>query len=110
VHDVLAVDRPVAYTTTLKLVQLMMEKGIVMREEDGRTHVYRAAVPQEETQQQLVRDLLDRAFNGSAAQLLVHALAAKKATAGELAEIRRLLAEHEASAAAPPSRRRRSRT
>ena len=65
VHDVLSANRDFAYTTTLKLLQLMTEKGVAVREEDGRVHLYRAAVAQEETQRHLIRDLLDRAFGGS---------------------------------------------
>jgi predicted transcriptional regulator len=95
VHDVLSANRDFAYTTTLKLLQLMTEKGVAIREEDGRIHRYRAALAQEETQRHLVRDLLDRAFGGSPTQLVVQALAAKPASAEELQEIRRLLAEHE---------------
>jgi BlaI family penicillinase repressor len=95
VHDVLSANRDFVYTTTLKLLQLMTEKGVAVREEDGRVHLYRAAVAQEETQRHLIRDLLDRAFGGSPTQLVVQALAAKPASAEELQEIRRLLAEHE---------------
>jgi BlaI family penicillinase repressor len=95
VHDVLSVDRDFAYTTTLKLLQLMTEKGVAIREEDGRVHLYRAAVAQEETQRHLIRDLVDRAFGGSPSQLVMQALAAKPASAEELREIRRLLKEHE---------------
>jgi len=95
VHDVLSVGRDFAYTTTLKLLQLMTEKGVAVREEDGRVHLYRAAVAQEETQRHLIRDLVDRAFGGSPSQLVMQALAAKPASAEELREIRRLLKEHE---------------
>ena len=95
VHDVLSVNREFAYTTTLKLLQLMTEKGVAVREEDGRVHLYRAAVAQEETQRHLIRDLVDRAFGGSPSQLVMQALAAKPASAEELREIRRLLKEHE---------------
>ena len=95
VHDVLSANREFAYTTTLKLLQLMTEKGVAMREEDGRVHLYRAAVAQEETQRHLIRDLVDRAFGGSPSRLVMQALAAKPASAEELREIRRLLKEHE---------------
>jgi len=95
VHDVLSANRDFVYTTTLKLLQLMTEKGVAVREEEGRVHLYRAAVAQEETQRHLIRDLLDRAFGGSPTQLVVQALAAKPASAEELQEIRRLLADHE---------------
>jgi len=98
VHDVLSVDREFAYTTTLKLLQLMTEKGVAMREEDGRVHLYRAAVAQEETQRHLIRDLVDRAFGGSPSRLVMQALAVTPASAEELREIRRLLKEHEEKA------------
>jgi BlaI family transcriptional regulator, penicillinase repressor len=94
VYDVLSERREFAYTTTLKLLQLMTEKGITVREEEGRVHLYRAGFAQEDTQQRLVADLLDRAFGGSSAKLVVQALAAKPASAEELQEIRQLLAEH----------------
>jgi predicted transcriptional regulator len=95
VHDVLSTDREFAYTTTLKLLQLMTEKGVAVREEDGRVHRYRASAAREETQRHLIRDLLDRAFGGSPSQLVMQALAAKPASSEELREIRRLLKEHE---------------
>jgi len=79
------------YTTVLKLLQIMTEKGLVRREEDGRQHIYEPTVSEEQTQRQLLGDLLDRAFNGSAQKLVMQALAAKPASAAELAEIRRLL-------------------
>ena len=79
------------YTTVLKLLQIMTEKGLVRRDEAERSHVYEAARAEEETQQQLVRHLLDRAFGGAAHKLVMQALAAQPAAAGELAEIRRLL-------------------
>jgi len=81
------------YTTVLKFLQIMTEKGLVVREDAQRTHVYEASLPEEETQRQLVTDLLDRAFHGSAKKLVLHALSAKKASAAELAEIRKLLDE-----------------
>ena len=79
------------YTTILKLLQIMTEKGLVRRDEAERSHVYEAARAEEETQQQLVRHLLDRAFGGAAHKLVMQALAAQPAAASELAEIRRLL-------------------
>ena len=95
VHDVLSAEREFAYTTTLKLLQLMTEKGVAVREEEGRVHLYRAAAAQEETQRHLIRDLVDRAFGGSPSKLVMQALAVKPASAEELREIRRLLKEHE---------------
>jgi len=94
VYDVLSEQRDFAYTTTLKLLQLMTEKGITVRQEEGRVHLYRAGFAQEDTQQRLVADLLERAFGGSSAKLVVQALAAKPASAEELREIRQLLAEY----------------
>lgn len=83
--------RDAAYTTILKLLQIMAEKGLVRRNESSRTHVYAATFSEHQTQRQLVSDLLDRAFGGSASKLVLHALEARKATPEELAEIRRLL-------------------
>lgn len=91
VHDVLGQDRPTAYTTALKLLQIMAEKGLVSRDERERTHVYHTRVSEDQTQRQLVRDLLDRAFGGSSSKLVMQALAARRASAEELTEIRRLL-------------------
>lgn len=91
VHERIAVSRPVTYTTVLKLLQIMHEKALVERNTNERSHVYRARVQQERTQKDLVRDLLDRAFSGSAAALVQRALAARPASDEELNEIRRLL-------------------
>jgi len=91
VHDALIENTPMGYTTVLKLMQIMTDKGLVRRDENQRAHVYRARVPQQETQQQMVRDLLRRAFDDSAAQLVMQALASKKTSPQELAEIRQLL-------------------
>ena len=93
VHEALAGTRDTGYTTTLKLMQIMAEKGLVTRDESARTHVYKARVPQEQTQRQLVTDLVDRAFGGSAAELVLRALSSHKASAEELLEIRRLIDE-----------------
>jgi BlaI family transcriptional regulator, penicillinase repressor len=86
-----AMDREAGYTTVLKLLQIMAEKGLVTRDESARTHVYQAAFTEDQTQQQLVTDLVERAFDGSAAKLVLQALASKKATPEELDEIRKLL-------------------
>ena len=80
-----------AYTTILKLMQNMAAKRLVSRDESSRTHVYAAASPEHETQRQLVADLIDRVFAGSAAKLVMEALATRNASPQELAEIRRLL-------------------
>lgn len=88
-----AMGRESAYTTVLKLMQIMTDKGLIVRDEAARAHVYRAAYTESQTQRQLVRDLLDRVFDGSAAKLVMQALAARKASPEELREIRRLLAD-----------------
>jgi predicted transcriptional regulator len=93
-----AMGREAGYTTILKLLQIMTEKGLVVRDEAARTHIYTAAYSQDQTQRQLVTDLLDRAFGGSAAKLVLQALAASKTTPQELAEIKKLLR----GAASPP--------
>jgi predicted transcriptional regulator len=91
-------ERGTGYTTALKLLQIMTDKGLVQRDDAERSHVYEAVLPAAETQRQLVYDLLDRAFGGSARQLVVQALSAKRASKDELAEIRRLLDELEKQA------------
>jgi predicted transcriptional regulator len=88
-----AMGREGAYTTVLKLLQIMTDKRLVRRDESSRTHVYEAAFTEDETQRQLVADLLDRVFDGSAEKLVLQALGTKKATPGELAQIRRMLAK-----------------
>lgn len=91
VYDVIRRRRPAQYSTILKFMQIMAEKGLVHRDEKQRAHVYEAARTREWTQRQLASDLMERAFSGSAKALLVGALSAKKATKEELAEIRKLL-------------------
>lgn len=95
VHEVLSKSKPIGYTTVLKLMQIMAEKGTVRRNEDQRAHVYQASAPRQETQRRIVGEMLDRVFGGSASQLVMQALATKKASAGELAQIRRMLDEFE---------------
>jgi predicted transcriptional regulator len=85
-------DREAGYTTILKLLQIMTEKRLVVRDEAARTHIYEAAYTEDQTQRQLVTDLVDRVFDGSAAKLVLQALAATKASPEELDEIRKLLA------------------
>jgi predicted transcriptional regulator len=94
VHEVLADTRETGYTTTLKLMQIMADKGLVTRNETARTHVYSAIAGEEQTQHQLVRDLVDRAFGGSAAQLVLRALSAEGATDAEVKEIRKLIDDY----------------
>ena len=84
-------DHATGYTTTLKLMQIMAEKGLVSRDESARTHIYAARLPQQHTQRQLVGDLISKAFGGSAAKLVMHALSTHQASKEELAEIRRLI-------------------
>jgi BlaI family penicillinase repressor len=95
VHEELSPDKPTGYTTTLKLLQIMGDKGLVHRDETRRAHVYEAREAPETTQAQLVRDLVDRVFAGSAARLVMHAISGKRASKKELAEIRRALDEAE---------------
>jgi predicted transcriptional regulator len=91
------------YTTVLKILQIMTDKGLVARDERQRTHVYRAARARHDTQRTLVRHLLDRAFGGAAHQLVLHALDAARSSPQELAEIRKLLAEVESQPQTTPS-------
>jgi len=95
VFETLGETKQTGYTTVLKFMQIMSEKGLVRRDESERAHRYEAAVPEDETQRQLVGDLLQKAFDGSARKLVLHALSADPASAGELAEIRRMLDEFE---------------
>jgi predicted transcriptional regulator len=87
-----AMGREEGYTTILKLLQIMTEKRLVVRDESARTHIYQAAYTQDQTQRQLVTDLVDRVFGGSAAKLVLQALAATKSSPEELEEIQKLLA------------------
>ena len=98
VTDAIQEERGTGYTTALKLMQIMTDKGLVQRDDTNRSHVYEAVVPAEETQRQLVGDLLDRAFGGSAQQLVLQALSGRKASRADLAEIRKLLDEMEQKA------------
>jgi len=93
VHDTLNAGRSeeTAYTTTLKLLQIMMEKGFVLREASGRKHIYRPALQKKDTQKQLVQDLLLSAFRGSASALIMQALGSSEPTDEELAEIKALI-------------------
>ena len=95
VHDALTGERATGYTTALKLLQIMSEKGLVARDETDRSHVYSAMLSEGETQRQLLDDLLGRAFGGSATKLVMQALSASKASAEELTEIRSLIEKME---------------
>jgi predicted transcriptional regulator len=98
VHETISARRPAQYTTILKLMQIMAEKGLLLRDEKQRAHIYSASRPREWTQRQLAGDLLHRAFGGSARGLLLGALSARKASRKELEEMRRLLDEYEKEA------------
>jgi predicted transcriptional regulator len=91
VHEVLDARHATGYTTVLKLLQIMTEKGLVERETSERAHVYQARVPREDTEGQLVGDLLERAFAGSASRLVMRALSSRRPSAEELDRIRKLL-------------------
>jgi predicted transcriptional regulator len=91
VHEALHADTETGYTTTLKLMQIMAEKGLLIRKGTGRQHVYRPASSEEKTQKQVVGDLLDKVFAGSAEKLVMRALAARKVSAKELQRIRAML-------------------
>jgi predicted transcriptional regulator len=95
VHNILNEDRESGYTTALKLMQIMTEKGLLERDESCRPQIYRARLSRDQTERQLVRDLLDRAFAGSAKRMVLQALSEKKASAKELAEIEKLLTKLE---------------
>jgi predicted transcriptional regulator len=93
IYEKLNEERPSGYTTVLKMLQIMTAKGLVVRDEANRAHVYRAAISQDAMQSKILKDLSVRLFSGSAAQLAMHALAMEPASANELDEIRALI-EH----------------
>ncbi|HVE59257.1 MAG TPA: BlaI/MecI/CopY family transcriptional regulator [Pyrinomonadaceae bacterium] len=96
IHEIINERRkPTLYTTVLKTLQIMHEKGLVERDSASKAHVYRAKQTQDETQKNLVSDLLEKAFRGSALKLVQHVLETKPASAAELVEIRKLIAEAE---------------
>ena len=95
VHEALARKKQIGYTTVLKLMQIMTEKGSVRRIEKQRAQVYEANQAAEKTKRQLAGDVLQRVFDGSASQLMMHALAGRKGTKEEIEELRRLLDEYE---------------
>ena len=95
VNEAMNEDENTGYTTTLKLMQIMTEKGLVVRDDSQFKHIYRPALTEEKAQKQLVGDLLDRAFSGSAEKLVMRALSAKKVSAKELASIRKMINEFE---------------
>lgn len=95
VFETLNARKPTTYTTVLKFMQIMHEKGLVKRDENAKAHIYTAVPTEEQTQTSLVSDLLDRAFRGSALKLVQHVLETKAASPDELAEIRRMITEAE---------------
>lgn len=95
VYDEISKGRETGYTTVLKMMQIMAEKGLVRRDETERAHVYQPARAREQTQRQMLRSLLERAFEGSASNLVMQALSAKRTSAHELARIREMLDELE---------------
>lgn len=95
VHQALSEKRPIGYTSVLKLMQIMTSKGSVRRNEEQRAHVYEAVQPAEKTKRQLALDVLQRVFDDSASQLMMHALADRKASKEEVEELRRLLNDYE---------------
>ena len=95
VHEALQEEKALGYTTVLKLMQIMTTKGLVRRDENQRAHVYEAQQPAEKTKRQFAADMLERVFDGSARELMLHALAAQRSTKKEIEELRSLLDEHE---------------
>jgi predicted transcriptional regulator len=95
VFEALSVDRDLGYTTALKMLQIMHEKGLVQRDDSDRTHVFTASQTQIQTQRTLLDDLLDKAFGGSSMSLVMQALATRKASREDLAEIRKMLDQAE---------------
>ncbi|HUA90987.1 MAG TPA: BlaI/MecI/CopY family transcriptional regulator [Terracidiphilus sp.] len=95
VHQALHEKRPIGYTSVLKLMQIMTAKGTLRRNEEQRAHVYEAEQPAEKTKRDLAQDVLQRVFDGSASELMMHALSGRKANKEEIEEMRRLLNEHE---------------
>ena len=91
VHERLSKSRETGYTTVLKLMQIMMEKKFVVRDESKRSHVYRARLRKQQTQKRLLTDLVKRAFNGSTNQLVMRALEARRVSSAEIDELRQLL-------------------
>ncbi|GEP96829.1 BlaI/MecI/CopY family transcriptional regulator [Chitinophaga cymbidii] len=95
VHEILEQSKEAGYTTTLKLMQIMHEKGLLKRDASAKTHIYEASVSQERTQQQLLNKMIDTVFNGSATQLVMQALGHHRSSPEELDRIRQYLNEME---------------
>jgi BlaI family penicillinase repressor len=97
VHEALSEKKSLGYTSVLKLLQIMTAKGTVRRNETQRAHVYEVCLPAEQTKRQIAGDMLQRVFEGSASQLMMHALAGRKASLEEITELRRMLDDYERS-------------
>jgi predicted transcriptional regulator len=95
IHEVLAKEKDVGYTSALKFLQIMTAKGLVTRTEEQRAHVYSANQPAEKTKRQLAEDVLRRVFHGSASQLMQHALSGRRGTKEEIEKLRQMLDEFE---------------
>lgn len=95
VHENLSQTKQAQYTTTLKQMQVMVEKGILLRDESERSHVYRPAIERGHVRRQMTNHLLDRVFGGSAREMLMEALGSKKTTTEELAELRQMIDDFE---------------
>ena len=95
VHEALRAEKPLGYTTVLKLMQIMTAKGLVRRNEQRRAHVYEAQQPAEKTKRQFASDVLQRVFDGSAKELMLHALAGRRSSKNEIEELRRMLDDYE---------------
>jgi BlaI family penicillinase repressor len=98
VHDALTEKKAMGYTTVLKLLQIMTTKGTVRRNETQRAHVYESCLPAEQTKRQIAGDMLQRVFEGSASQLMMHALAGSKSSPEEIEELRQMLDQYERKA------------
>jgi len=97
IHVILNAHKPTGYTTVLKVLQVMTEKGLVERDESNRAHVYRAKIEKEATERHFVKDLLEKVFGGSAAQLVMRVLESKASDAEEIAAVRKVIEEAERS-------------
>ena len=95
VHEALSENKPIGYTSVLKLLQIMTTKGTVRRNEEQRAHVYEACQPAEKTKRQFAADVLQRVFAGSASDMMMHALAGRRGSKKEIEELRQLLDEYE---------------
>jgi len=95
VHEALSEEKPIGYTTVLKLMQIMTSKGTLRRNEEQRAHVYEACLPAGKTKRQLAADVLQRVFEGSASELMMHALQGRKTSHAEIEQLRQILDEQE---------------